>query len=116
MWRRKDKKLAEENPPRTSNRAKDSGLVRRSSRRRGLRGQIARQACKEDAAGDKQGEERTMSSAHDSSSEATKSDDEAIATCMMNLTIACNYLAQQCSSEPPATGNWHHAFCFGIRV
>ena len=42
-----------------------------------------------------------MDSGHDSSSEAIKSDDKAIATSMMNLAIACQYVARQSNSEKP---------------
>lgn len=40
-----------------------------------------------------------------SSSEATESDDEAIAKGMMKLALACSYLQQQQPSEAVAAGN-----------
>ena len=68
--------------------------VRRSALR-GLGGCSARNLTEEDC---------KMSTGRDSSSEGTKSNEEAIATSMMNLAIACIVVARQSNAEAHAAG------------
>jgi hypothetical protein len=46
-----------------------------------------------------------MSSGHESSSEATESNDEAIAEGMMHLAIACDHVEHQSTPDAAAAGN-----------
>ena len=64
--------------------------------------------------------EGEMSSGGDSSSEGTKSDEEAIATGMMNLAIACKIVTRQSNAKAHAAGKlepqcFHFGFGLGFK-
>ena len=58
-----------------------------------------------------------MSSDHDSSSQRTESNEEAIVAGMMSLAISCTHVQQQSTWEPAAAGKNCKTLCrFGARV
>jgi hypothetical protein len=53
-----------------------------------------------------------MASERDSSSEATESNEEAIAEGMMHLAIACDHVEQQSLKCADAAGNFRDVCCY----
>jgi hypothetical protein len=103
----RDEQEARKKPPRPPNPAtkkKESPLKRNLPPRRGLRGRQLKQRRRGDAEGDRK--DKDMASDRDSSSEATESNEEAIAEGMMHLAIACDHVQQQSIKGADVAGNF----------
>ena len=82
---------------------KGGGHERSAARRRGLKGRGVRGKStrgRRAAVGD----DSKMDSDRNSSSDATESNEEAIAACMMHLAIACTHIERQATLEVAGAG------------
>lgn len=98
-WWRRDKQAAIAKPPKYPTSGDERhGATQRKITRRGLRGHNSSNVGVVDDA--------KMSNNLEASSEGTKSDDEAIATGMTNLAIACKQVLRQSKLQTYAAGKW----------
>lgn len=83
---------------------KEMRKQQRVSTRRGLRGRPLRETRLHKVGGRGRVVLSNMASGHDSSSEATESNDKAVAAGMLKLAVACSHVQEQPAKEPAGAG------------